>query len=173
MTFAPGTGPTRPEPSENPWRNMALLTAGLVLAAVVALGAVVVIKDRLHHPKHDLTGTISVYGALRSELLDTTHTGSALQAVDGDGCIGFGGYSDMTSGADVAVKNGKGSLIATGRLGTGTLARSGGFKCTFSFELQVPDSSFYVIQVSHRGEQHYSKSDLTGRSWHVEMTLGL
>ena len=45
-------------------------------------------------------------------------------------------------------------------------------QCEFTFAIQVPDATFYSIEVSHRGEIRYSREELAERDWTVGLTLG-
>jgi len=92
------------------------------------------------------------------------------------------GYDDIAEGTTVVVKNEKGTLIATGKLGQGGLSTdyngigSPGWQdvgCTFPFTVTgVPKASIYTVTVSNRGEQTYSADDLTAKNWNVELSLG-
>lgn len=43
--------------------------------------------------------------------------------------------------------------------------------CQFSFEVEVPDASFYSVEVSHRGAVNYSRADLEAAAWTLDLTL--
>ena len=104
---------------------------------------------------HDLTGSL----ALRDP--DGFEIGA---------CAGSGGYSDIAAGTQVTVKNGDGTIIATGELEAGD---GGGATCTFPFTVEsVPDSEFYSIEVGHRGALNYSKAELADADWNVDLSLG-
>lgn len=92
----------------------------------------------------------------------------------GDACHGLGGYTDMTAGADVTVKDGHGDLLATGELSGGRISESIDTlsSCEFTFEVKVPDADFYSIEVSSRGEVDFSKKDLASNDWTAELSLG-
>lgn len=86
------------------------------------------------------------------------------------GCVGQGGYDDITEGADVVVKDQNGTVVATGSLQAGTAQ---GGDCVYPFRVAgVPKEAFYVVEVSHRGELHYSYAEMQGNGWTVAMTLG-
>jgi hypothetical protein len=87
------------------------------------------------------------------------------------GCGGRGGYSDISEGAQVTVRDDAGKVIATGHLGAGGWAS--GMSCRFDFTIgSVPDAEFYQVEVSHRGPMSYSRADMEAMHWSVEMTLG-
>lgn len=98
-----------------------------------------------------------------------TLTESAVHTRDGQ-CVGSGGYDDLNSGTQVVVRNDRGRILATTRLGPGTL--HGGFACKWAFTLRVPESGFYSFEVSHRGELTYSKRQLERKHWRVAFSLG-
>lgn len=75
-------------------------------------------------------------------------------------CEGAGGYSDISSGTEVVVKNSSGKVLTTTQLGVGT-----GYppvECEFKFSFTVMDGSDggYSVTVSHRGELHYTAAQL-------------
>ena len=86
------------------------------------------------------------------------------------GCYGTGGYDDIREGLGVTVRDGSGSVLATSRLGIGSL--TGRVTCTFRFEVDaLPKEDFYSIEVGRRGELTYSFGDLESSAWKVELSL--
>ncbi|MHA6793506.1 hypothetical protein ACVGVM_08310 [Pseudonocardia bannensis] len=85
------------------------------------------------------------------------------------GCEGSGGYSDITLGTSVTVYDASGTVVGTGHLGRGSAAEGG---CTFPITvLNVPGgSSFYQVEVSHRGRITVQAAD--ARAGLVGVTLG-
>lgn len=85
-------------------------------------------------------------------------------------CSGTGGFSDITEGAAVTVKDASGKVVAVGRLGVGTpggVEEIGSIKaaaqCAFVFQVpNVPGSDFYGVEVSHRGQITYSRQQVDG-----------
>jgi hypothetical protein len=90
-------------------------------------------------------------------------------------CYGIGGYSDVTAGLPVVVKDQAGIVLGTMNLadadtlhlvrstrGSGS-PRLGSDRCEFTFSATVPDAAFYSIEVGHRGARTYSRSDLDAR----------
>lgn len=89
----------------------------------------------------------------------------------GDPCAGSGGYSDIRDGASVTVRDEDGTIIGTAALGGGIL--TGARVCRFLFRVpELPAAAFYAVEVSHRGEQRYSREQLEERMWVVALTLG-
>jgi hypothetical protein len=84
-------------------------------------------------------------------------------------CHPASGFSDIHEGADVSVTNTNGKVIALGSLGSGHYYKVHGITksttCVFSFIVSdVPVSEHvYGIEVSHRGELKYHRSDLHRR----------
>lgn len=106
-------------------------------------------------PEYTLTGTF--------QLLDP---GSGPDA----NCRGDGGYSDISGGTDVVVRDGSGSVLAKGALGPG---RRNGGSCTFQFTVRkIPEVDFYEVEVGRRGSLTYSFDELEARDWQVGFTLG-
>jgi hypothetical protein len=74
------------------------------------------------------------------------------------GCEGTGGYSDLTAGTSVVLKSGDGETLVTVPLGMG---RGDSVMCTFDFSFPVKEGETdYVLSISHRGEQHYTFTQL-------------
>lgn len=87
----------------------------------------------------------------------------------GGSCEGTGGYSDIHSGTEVVVKDTAGKTLTTTTLGSGN---GTSYECTLPFSFTVMDGADgYVITISHRGDLHYTASDLKtpGR---VSISLG-
>jgi len=85
-------------------------------------------------------------------------------------CRGDGGYDDIRAGTQVRVKDGSGTVLATGDLVGGT--RSGA-RCTFTLEiLDVPKVDFYSVEVGRRGELSYSFEEMEENDWTVAFSLG-
>lgn len=87
---------------------------------------------------------------------------------DGTNCHGVHGYSDIGSGTQVMVKNGKGEILASTSLGEG---RGDDVNCRFTFHFPITEGQDrYVVSVGHRGEFSYSFEQL--RRGGVEIHLG-
>ena len=87
-------------------------------------------------------------------------------------CYGRGGYSDIESGVAVTVKDGFGTILATGSLGNGQRSAAGG-SCRFPFRIRdVKQSDFYSIEVGRRGSLSYSHSEMLANNWEVAFSLG-
>jgi hypothetical protein len=92
-----------------------------------------------------------------------------VSSIDSDGakCHGVRGYSDIGSGTQVLVKNGKGDILASTPLGDG---KGNDVTCRFSFTFPITEGEDrYVVSVSHRGEFSYSFEQLQQG---VEIHLG-
>lgn len=93
---------------------------------------------------------------------------------------GSGGYSDIGPGTDVTVYDGSGKVIATAPLGTDCEqppTSDGGATdisdATWTTIIRnVPDASFYQVEVGNRGKLRFSKSELAGDGWTVSASLG-
>ncbi len=95
---------------------------------------------------------------------------SYLSSIESDGtkCHGVHGYSDIGSGTQVMVKNGKGEILASTLLGDG---HGDDVNCRFAFSFPITEGQDrYVVSVGHRGEFSYSFDQL--RRGGVEIHLG-
>jgi hypothetical protein len=111
---------------------------------------------------HTLTGSV--------EILDTQDE----PFTPGQGCDGSEttGYSDLSTGAQVTVKNGSGKIIAIGQINEGK-PNYDGATCTMPLRVSgIPKASFYQVEVSHRGELDYSYAQLQNRHWRGSLTIG-
>lgn len=111
-----------------------------------------------------------------SELPRFTLTGSFTLFAQTDGpasdCYGRGGYSDITSGVSVTVRDGASAILATGSLGNGQRSATGG-SCTYTFTIRdVKQADFYSIEVGRRGALSYSFAEMNSRNWTVAFSLG-
>jgi hypothetical protein len=118
------------------------------------------------------------------------------------GCSGYDGYSDIVIGASVTIRNGSGTIIATTTLsgcrftnvrtdtfpaipgvegipgvmdpipGTPATTEQSGFMAFDFTASDVPDSDFYTVEVSHRGQISFSKADLERAGWVAQLSLG-
>jgi hypothetical protein len=112
---------------------------------------------------HAVTGTLV--------LTDTSIYSSGITA-GGGACEGSGGYSDLSAGVSVILKDENDKTIAATSLGEGVGATS--LICTFYFTLSdVPDTAtFYNIQISHRGTVSFSHADMVKNDWTIELYMG-
>ena len=101
-------------------------------------------------------------------LMDTSNPYFSSIASDNGTCHGTHGYSDIGSGTQVMVKNGKGEILASTSLGDG---HGDDVKCTFAFSFPITEGQDrYVVSVGSRGEFSYNFEQLRGGG--VEIHLG-
>jgi hypothetical protein len=101
-------------------------------------------------------------------LIETSKTFVSSIVSDGAKCHGTHGYSDIGSGTQVIVRNGKGDILASTPLGEG---QGDEVNCKFSFSFPITEGQDrYVLSVGHRGEFSYSFEQL--RRGGVEIHLG-
>jgi len=84
------------------------------------------------------------------------------------GCIGQGGYSDITGYNQVVVTDGSGKTVAIGQTTKGT---SNGLACVYEFVVpNVPSGlGFYGVEVGHRGRVQYNEDQVRKG---VKLSLG-
>jgi hypothetical protein len=138
-------------------RRVGLLGVSIAVVAVVAvtLALTLTLASGGSSSGFTLRGTL--------ELNDPSGVGGTTN------CRGFGGYSDITEGAQVLVTDASGKVIALGALGAGN--GSGGSECDFTFTVNnVPTGDgTYGVEVTHRGVIYYSEDDAKAG---VGLTLG-
>ena len=128
---------------------------------LVPLAALLLVAVACGSGSHTLHGTLTL-------------TSSGGISRSGSNCSGTGGYSDLTAGGAVTVKNESGTVIATGSLDDGVSdATYPTVVCHFSFTIaSVPDAKFYSIEVTHRGALTYSQDHLNSDGWKVDASIG-
>lgn len=82
-------------------------------------------------------------------------------------CAPTGGYSDIQDGAAVTIENAQGTVIATAVLSN---ASNNGSSCAFDWIATVPRSTFYKVEISHRGQLTYSLAQV--QQGDLQSTLG-
>ena len=100
--------------------------------------------------------------------LDPTEIIKVKNAVVGSTpCTAADGYTDVSEGAQVTVKDGSGDTVGIGSLNPGVLSAKKGdllitANCEFSFAVQdVPEGGrFYSVEVAHSGEVIVSEAEL-------------
>lgn len=131
----------------------ACLAVGLALAAYAFTSG-----DEVTAAPPDAKKTLTVNGDMTLKLPDFMWDKNPLS------CWGKGGYDDIREGAQVVVTDASGATVGIGRLATGQPSVSGdrATKCVFRWEVTgVPDgSSFYAVEVSHRGKLQYSRTEV-------------
>lgn len=86
-------------------------------------------------------------------------------------CFTSGGYSDISVGAGVVVRDENDTIIATGSLDFPVSPMAG--NCTFPFRVDnLPRADFYTIEVTHRGPITYSFDELESYDWFLSLSLG-
>lgn len=111
---------------------------------------------------HTITGTLSLRGDRYGNYPNII--------VSGTRCYGTSGYDDIQAGGAVTIRDGNDTTIAVGRLDSGTWSAG---ECNFPFKItDVPDSEFYSIEVTHRGQVFASKQELESTNWRFDLTLG-
>lgn len=143
-------------PAEPRRRRRLVLAVGALLAAVVVI--VLIVTQTGGSAGRTLHGTLVLTDK------NGAWTTGAL-------CKGSGGYSDISTGQQVVVKDKSGTILATGKLGIGNATS---FEtCDFTFEVKnVSGADFYTVEVTHRGGLTYSKADLASKDWTVDVSLG-
>lgn len=87
------------------------------------------------------------------------------------GCVGAGGYSDITPGAEVILTNQSGKILGATGLSAGVAAVD---LCQYTFTIHnVPDDQAqYAVEVTHRGKVVKSKAEMQASNWTIELTIG-
>lgn len=166
------------EPSRSQGRRLALLSVAVILAVAGAGTAWGLAHSghAAHVPvKHRIAGGILVdsydcdNGNDAMSAFNQTlklMKGKTFPCPEGPG----GGYSDISAGAQVTVRNQAGKLLAVDELSGGQMSMKG---ISFEFILKnVPDAPFYTFQIGNRSPITYSAADMNRKKWLVLLSLG-
>ncbi len=88
-----------------------------------------------------------------------------------NGCVGTGGYDDISEGANVVVKDQSGRILASSSLNAGT---ANGANCAYTFTLGGvrADQDQYTLTITHRGDITESATQLRDAGWAFSVSLG-
>lgn len=113
------------------------------------------------------TGVAYLVGFKLSNVSGHSQTYSLSGTFDVNGNCGQGGYSDLTEGANVTVKDDTGRIIGNSAIKRPNLS------CHFTFSVaRLPKASFYSVEISHRGALTFSFDDLQRKGWQVALSVG-
>jgi uncharacterized protein DUF732 len=85
-----------------------------------------------------------------------------------DLCEGADGYSDISSGTQVVVKNAAGTVLASTELGQG---HGSDTLCTFSYSVTLTEGeSTYTVSVGRRGELQYTWAQISSDGIHGSLS---
>jgi hypothetical protein len=122
-------------------RSLELLMVVAIIAAVVA-GGYLILKQT--------AAKVPVSGSLSLE------SDSVLWSPSD--CRGIGEFSDISTSAQVTLKNGKGEVMATTNLVLDPGASSAS-RCSYTFSTQAADADAYSVDVAGRGGVTFQKAD--------------
>lgn len=95
---------------------------------------------------------------------------------EGDPCVGTGKFADLKLGDTVTVKDARKRTIGSSVLGDGTwtaaITGSDFVRCEFPFEVPVPASRTYAVQVGKRKAGSVSRKALTANDWVMTISIG-
>ncbi|MBV9831075.1 MAG: DUF2510 domain-containing protein [Marmoricola sp.] len=148
--------PPPPPPPSNRGKWIALGAIALVLLIAAGILVAGLVKNTAaSSDTFDVKGTLTLNDA--SGFTD-----------DGAGnCQGKDGYSDISTGAQVSIKDSAGKVVAVGSLGESITADG---SCSFDFRVDnVPGGNkIYAVEVTHRGDVNFSRDEAGA----VSLTLG-
>jgi hypothetical protein len=84
-------------------------------------------------------------------------------------------YKDISASTGVEVRDGSGSLLATGVLGTAVVVDSptGGLSsCVFKSSLDLKKTDFYQIKIGTRYNTSFSFADMEAKKWAIGLNIG-
>lgn len=143
----PGAGHSnvlQPNELPKPKRSAKKIILGALLAVAVAGGAYGVWYQFIRVPQIEVFGFMTLNGKSTSSM---------------GNCSGRGGYSDISNGTSVTIRDAENTIIATTHLENGS--GSTGMGCMFEFTTTIPGKSdYYSVEVGHRGEVQYDRDGI-------------
>lgn len=119
----------------------------LVLAIALAIVLVGVGYLLLRPKQLDVSGTITITGDSSSRTVNADAS-----------CTGKGGFSDLTTGAQVTVYDASGNTVGLGKLKAG---RADQYSCTMAFSASAPGGGdIYSVTIGHRDRFQFRPADL-------------
>ncbi len=113
---------------------------------------------------HNLSGTLTVPAGEHGDTNSEDHLTT---------CTLPAGYSDLSS-LGLTMKDADGKIIGTGTALTWDVQQPASVDgCRFTFTVpNLPDSTFYQLDMGRRGRLTWPRADLVKMGWKVEATLG-
>ncbi len=74
----------------------------------------------------------------------------------------------MVPGTDVVITDDTDTIIAKGKLGTGTIPDAGGpnsFTCRWGLVITIPDAPFYTVTVGDQKVGTLSRDEMAANNW--------
>jgi hypothetical protein len=103
-----------------------------------------------------LSGTVSLPGTINERFV-----------IADDGCVGLGRYAGVQAGQQVVVRNEIGGIVGVAELE----ATGSAVVCTWTFEVEVAESSYYTVSIPMLSERVFSADDVTDSSGQIELLL--
>jgi hypothetical protein len=106
------------------------------------------------------------------KLKDTLHSSSPESVPY---CNGGGyRYNDILATTGVEVRDGNGSLLATGVLGSAVVVDTPGTasSCVFKSSLDLKKTDFYQIKIGTRYNASFSFADMEAKKWAIGLNIG-
>jgi hypothetical protein len=163
----------------------------LAFALVIGGAGIYVLQDSIEERVAGLEARVAALESDVTSLRGGADTASVRYTVEGtiqlrqefdrdvlwlDGfCGGTGGYDDISTGSNIVVLDGSGNTLATTTLETreGFDPTEGSSNvCEFVFTVQVPEATFYTIEIGHRGGPTYSLAEMEDNDWQVDLAIG-
>jgi hypothetical protein len=172
MTVDQPTPVPSPTPSSNGvprWVIATLLGGAVVIVALLAVVIVLLMGGDGDSSGGTATDTSSKEAKTFDADGDLTLISADNELTGGGGCIGGGGYDDISSGTQVVIRDSSGTTVAVDHLLPGTKSDSY-VTCVFDFTVHDVPSGHgpYSVEVSHRGEISFNEAD----AGNLHLTLG-
>jgi hypothetical protein len=87
--------------------------------------------------------------------------------ISDDGCVGLGTYAGLQAGQQVIVRDEVGAIVAVAHLA----ATDSQVICSWTFEVDVPESAFYEVSIPMRAEHVYTRDEVINGGGQIELTL--
>lgn len=84
-----------------------------------------------------------------------------------NGCAGTGAYRELKRGGTIRITDAEGKVLAEPEITTGILS---GEICLLTFEVEVPDSDVYVVELTVDDTVVYTRNTMKENNWNVSIT---
>jgi len=103
-----------------------------------------------------LSGTVSLPGTINEAFV-----------IGDDGCVGLGEYAGVQAGQQVVVRDEAGAIVGVSELA----ATGSAVVCTWTFDVEIPESGFYEVSVPLIAEQVYTQDEIVSSNGQIELML--
>lgn len=84
-----------------------------------------------------------------------------------DGCVGIGSFAGLEAGQQVVIRDAAGAIIGVTELAASEATDN----CQWVFQLDVPESTFYSVELPMIAQHVYTQEEVASADGEIELTL--